>query len=259
MIYLNKMTYLEHSRELDILLADCLELNHQRYTQYASIAPRISQTLAYLGYSFPKDKVHDTLMAYYLFVAIVDDLMDAGQPDIGWRVLDYFRDNDPLADYSCKQLRQACEILRYKIHRDYYQTFLEKLDRLHRKVLEEKAATDSPCYFDLRVLTGGLTAEISFDLIGDVLDHKKPPKNNLIVEIGEVGSLIDSIVDAPADFRNKLMSVSPGFRFYQSLLMRTGKMITGILWRNPQLFGLCLESTADVWLDRFRRPDGRKR
>src|SRR5688572_11458919 len=69
-----------------------------RYGHYVRIPERICRCLDYFRISSSRSAVRSRLHSYYLFVGVVDDVIDSNQPETGREILEQLADQRPLWD-----------------------------------------------------------------------------------------------------------------------------------------------------------------
>ena len=70
--------------------------------------------------------------------------------------------------------------------------------------------------------------------------------------VGEIGCLVDSVIDVNADRLAGLLKFQSTARDFFQLVTCSVKSGVKLSIEHPQLFGLFLEAAADIVLDRFR-------
>jgi hypothetical protein len=225
-----------------------------RYGHYVRIPERICRCLDYFNVSSSRRAVKERLHSYYLFIGVVDDVIDSSRPEAGGEILKQLDDRVPFFDEETRHSRAklVTEILKCHISLDIYPTVLAKLEELYRAVIGERNSTTMRAYIGQRKAIGRLTAEVSYLLIRPLLKSEHKDLCAFLQKVGEVGCLIDSVIDLRADGRVGLLSFSPTLQDYLKL---TGQMLREglrILLRHPRLLGLFVESVHDDLLDQFR-------
>ena len=71
--------------------------------------------------------------------------------------------------------------------------------------------------------------------------------------VGEIGCLVDSVIDLNADRLAGLLKFQSTARDFFRLVTHSIKSGVKLSIEHPQLFGLFLEAAADIVLDRFGR------
>jgi hypothetical protein len=225
-----------------------------RYGHYARIPGRICRCLDYFKVSSSRGAVNERLHSYYLFIGVVDDLIDSDRLEAGREILDQLGDRTPLLDERAEQSRArlVTEILKRQINLEIYPLVLAKLEELYQAVIKERKSTTMRAYIEQRKTIGRLTAEVSYMLIRPLLESEHKALCRFLQKVGEVGCLIDSVIDLRADGRVGLLSFRPALKDHLKL---TGHMLhegSRILLRHPRLLGLFLEAIGDDLLDQFR-------
>lgn len=225
-----------------------------RYGHYVRIPERICRCLDYFNVSSSRSAVKERLHSYYLFIGVVDDVIDSSQLGAGGEILQQLDNRIPSFNEETRQSRTklVTEILKCHISLESYPLVLVKLEELYRAVMRERKSKSMRVYIEQRKAIGRLTAEVSYLLIRPLLKNEHKDLCAFLQRVGEVGCLIDSVIDLRADDRVGLLSFRPTLKDYLKL---TGQMLhegLRILLKHPRLLGLFLESVSDDLLDQFR-------
>lgn len=225
-----------------------------RYFQFANIPPRILRCLEQNAKVLQPETIQARLLAYYLFIGVVDDEIESGQIEIGPTILQRLANPLPCFDdvvwISTSQF--MTEVLKRHIDPFVHQQVLDKFGELHKANLAERRARTMRAYIEQRKLVGSLTAELSYLLICDCVSSETIDCCGLMKEVGAVGCLVDSIVDARDDKRAGSISFSP--TLFDFLLLVVTTLIDGarIGLRHPRMIRLFLEAIKDNFYDRRR-------
>src|SRR5436853_7227306 len=106
-------------------------------------------------------------------------------------------------------------------------------------------------YIEQRKVIGRLTAELSYLLIRPLLESEHKDLCRFLKTIGEVGCLIDSVIDLRADNRLGLLGFNPTLKDYLKL---TGQMLREglkVILSHPRLLGLFMEAISDDLFDQL--------
>ena len=224
-----------------------------RYFQFARIPNRIIQCLELCGISCDRERVRECLRAYYLFIGVVDDEIDCARFDVGEKILKRFAHPIPSFDEETRNSRAQfmTEILKQHLNPTNLQ-LQRKFRHLHKANIAERHAPTMRAYIKQRELVGRLTAELSYLLIRDHLSCDRSNVRQLMKEVGAVGCLVDSVVDAASDKRAGLLSFSP--THFDSLFLFTQTLRHGlrITLKHPRLMPLFVEAIRDNFYDRRR-------
>jgi hypothetical protein len=128
---------------------------------------------------------------------------------------------------------------------------LARLEELYQAVVRERQSKTMRDYIEQRKVIGRLTAELSYLLIRPLLGSEHKDLCRFLKTIGEVGCLIDSVIDLRADNRLGLLSFRLTLKDYLNLtgqMLREGLKVT---LRHPRLLGLFLEAVSDDLVDRL--------
>src|SRR5262245_55157735 len=139
-------------------------VNNSRYHHFTRIPERIVRFLESFHIEFDRDAVHERLMSHYLFIAVVDDAIDSGEDGVAQTGFDRFSD----VAYSLNEISRASdveivtEILKSHVDDLNRKPMLRALQRAHREVLRERAATSIRRYISHRRALGRATAKQSY-------------------------------------------------------------------------------------------------
>ena len=225
-----------------------------KYQHFVRIPDRILQCIDYFGVACDHLTVRAKLHVYYLFIGVVDVVIDAGSVDAGKSILDYLRSPASLSDEEARGsgVKPVTEILKSNISDKIYPLMMDKLRQLYGKVVDEQGATSIDSYIEHRKSVGSLTAELSYILIQPDLSGEHEALGHFMKQVGAIGCLIDSFIDLSADSRFGLLGFKPGAMDYARLLtciLRDGLRIS---LKHFGLSGLFLRAIVDNVRDRFR-------
>jgi hypothetical protein len=229
-----------------------------RYGHYVRIPGRICRCLDYFKITHRRTAVMERLHSYYLFIGVVDDLIDSNGPQCGNQILEWLNNRTPSFDEATKQSRArlVTELLKSHISVETYPTMLAKLEELHGAVVRERKSMTMRTYIEHRKTVGRLTAEGCYLLIRPLLVNEQKALCGFLQKVGEIGCLIDSAIDLRADARLGLVSFKPKLKDYLELMNQLLQDGLKIALKHPRLSGLFLEAITDTLLDlRFRRAD----
>jgi hypothetical protein len=224
-----------------------------RYRHYVRIPERICRCLDYFDVPFSRRAVKTRLHSYYLFIGVVDDVIDSSRLEAGREILKQLEDRTMICNEETKQSRTklVTEILKCHIGVEIYPTVLLKLQELYQAVVRERQSSTMRAYIEQRRVIGCLTAEVSYLLIRPLLKSEHKDLCRFLKSIGEVGCLIDSVIDLRTDNRVGLLSFTPTLKDHLRL---TGHMLQEglkVTLRHPRLLGLFLEAINDDLYDRL--------
>jgi len=225
-----------------------------RYQHFVRIPPRIVRCLDHFGIESNRTLVRKRLLAYYLFIGVVDETLDFGNLNIGKRVLEYFERPfsgvDEQAGASTVEL--VTEVLKRHITVENRCLISMKLAELYSEVVREQAATSIDAYIEHRKTIGTRTADLSYLLIQDLLGGDTGSLRQLMKQVGKVGCLIDSMIDLNIDWRFGLLSFKPSTMDRIKLTACALREGARTLLQYPSLTGLFLAAIADNIRDPFR-------
>ena len=225
-----------------------------RYGHYVRIPERICLCLDYFNVSSSRQAVKERLHSYYLFIGVVDDVIDSSGLEAGREILKQLENRNPFFDEETRQspAKLVTEILKGHISLEIYPIALGKLEELYQAVVKERKSNTMRAYIEQRKTIGCLTAELSYLLIRPLLKSEHNDLCRFLKKVGEVGCLIDSVIDLKADDRLGLLSFRPTLKDYLKL---TGQMLhegLKVILKHPRLLGLFLEAISDDLLDQLR-------
>jgi hypothetical protein len=225
-----------------------------RYGHYVRIPERICRCLDYFNVSSSRQTVKERLHSYYLFIGVVDDVIDSNQPEAGREILKQLENRTLFFNEETRQspAKLVTEILKCHISLEIYPMALGKLEELYQAVVKERKSKTMRAYIEQRKAIGCLTAELSYLLIRPLLKGEHNDLCCFLKKVGEVGCLIDSVIDLKADDRLGLLSFRPTLKDYLKL---TGQMLyegLKIILKHPRLLGLFFEAVNDDLLDQLR-------
>lgn len=225
-----------------------------RYGHYVRIPARICRCLDYFEVAASRGAVGERLHAYYLFIGVVDDLLDAGRVEAGAEILERLGGGrgDFEGGASPSHVRLVTEVLKRHIGEDVRGPASLKLGELYRAVVGERAAATVQEYIEQRKAVGRLTAEFSYLLIRPLMARECEELRRFLQEVGEVGCLVDSTIDLRSDGRLGLISFRPTLRSHLRLAARTLGEGLRVSLRHPRLSRLFLEGLCDDLFDRLR-------
>lgn len=215
-----------------------------QYRHFINIPARIVQCIDYFGIAGNREMIKDRLQSYYLFIGVIDNALDSTQLSIGAGVLDCLEARSPALEEACRQsdVSLVTAVLKCHIHNDL---MVDRFRKLYREVLRERVATSIETYMICRIGVGSLTAELSYWLIRPLLKDESNSLCEFMKQVGEVGCLIDSLIDLRSDHRFGLLAFKPVARDYLRLLLNAIRRGFGLSIRHPGLCLLFLQAIID--------------
>jgi len=209
----------------------------------------------YFGINCNRVTAKDGLLAYYIFIGVIDNALDSAHIETGRLVLEYLKAPLPWVGeaYASSDVKIVTETLKSNISEESYFSIQEKLGRLYQRVLRERGATSIRELIRFRKAVGALTADVSYLLIQSSLDREHKGLRRFMKKVGAVGCLIDSVIDLGADRRLGLLRFQPSIADYAQLIRHTMIASLRVLFMYPALFGLFLPAIVDNLRDRFGR------
>lgn len=225
-----------------------------RYGHFARIPERICRCLDYFHVASSRAAVSERLRSYYLFIGVVDDLIDSSHLAAGAEILRRFDNRIPSFQRETTQSRArlATEVLKCHIEAEIYSPVLAELKLLYEAVVRERNSRTIRAYIEERKVVGRLTAKLSYLLMRPLFEADREDLCRFLEDVGEVGCLIDSVIDLRADDRLGLLSFSPTLKDHLKIAAITLRDGIRVTLGHPRLFGLFLEAVGDNVLDRLR-------
>jgi hypothetical protein len=225
-----------------------------RYQHFVRIGPRIVRCLDHFRIEFDRVRVGELLQAYYLFIGVIDEALDSGSLSLGNRILEQFdRPASELLEHTdLSHVEFMTEVLRNCISDENRSSISAGLAKLYCEVLGEQAAILMDTYIEHRKVIGARTAELSYTLIQNLLTGETDGVCRLMMQVGKVGCLIDSVIDLGFDSRSGLLSFKPSLLDRVRLIacaLREG-VVTLLCY--PTLTNLFVAAVVDNIRDRFR-------
>ncbi len=228
--------------------------HNARYGHYVRIPERICRCLAYFNVGFSRPVVRARLHAYYLFIGVVDDVLDAGRLAAGRETLKLLANRRPVFDEATldSNVRLVTEVLKCHINPEIYRLVLPKFAALYETVVGERQAETLSAYIAQRRAVGALTAELSYLLVRPLLAGAGDDVCCFLQQVGAVGCLIDSVIDLRADARQGLLGFRPSLLAQLVLSGRTFGAGLKLSLKHPRMFGLFLAAVGDDLFDQLR-------
>lgn len=226
-----------------------------RYGHYARIPARICRCLDYFNVVADRRAIHDRLSCYYLFIGVADEAIDSIGLEVGCEILERLAQPTPCCSEETLlyRARLVTAVLKHHLSAEIHPAALVRFDELYQAVVRERNSRIMSAYIEARKTIGRLTAHLSYLLITPLLNGEYPQLCRFIENVGEVGCLMDSVIDLRSDLRRGLLGFRPTAWAYLKL---TGQMLhegLKILLQHPRLLGLFLEAVRDTWLDQLRQ------
>lgn len=228
-----------------------------RYAHYARIPARVCACLEQFGAACDRREVSERLLAYYLFIGVADDAIDSRGPERGREILALLARDDGAARGGVETptpVALAVERLRRHMTTDVRARVLALLGELYGAVVGERRAPSLAAYVEERRRVGRLTAEVSYVLVEPlVTTGAGAAVRDFLARVGEVGCLLDSLVDLRADARSGALGFTPTARDRLTLARRAFADGARLLLARPRLAPLFLAAVADIVRDRRAR------
>ena len=238
----------EESRRYDAIATN------PKYSHFIKIPPRIVRCLKHFGENCDSVVVERRLRAYYLFIGVIDSAIDSGQWQASQIVLRQFEYGPTRLDQSSNisEIALVTERLLNEISAETYPEVLSALHELSGAVEHERTAASMAEYIEARKQVGQLTAKSSFLVIRPLLSTANSRICHFMEQVGEIGCLVDSVIDLRADRRCGLLNFQSTRWEFIRLLTCAVKSGSHFSLRHPRLFGLFLEAVIDTLRDRPR-------
>ena len=224
----------------------------QRYGHFVRIPRRIYRCLEYFKITADRAAVIDRLHSYYLFIGVVDDLIDSTEIEAGYAILSELAHPSSNESGAMDAAGVVTCVLNSHLPGELRRRVLTEFQKLYEAVLGERSARSLAEFINHRKMVGRLTAEVSYLLLVPLMDRKREDFDRFLQDVGEVGCLIDSIIDLRGDQRMRLVNFNPTFNNRMRIMVHAGRGGIKISARYPRLFLLFLEAVADNLRDRFR-------
>ena len=229
-----------------------------RYRHFVRIPQRILRCLDYFEIECDRAAVARRLRAYYLFIGVLDDAIDSGQLEAGRIALQRFQSKDTRVESTTlSDVNVMIEVLKCEACDEAYAQMLDVLHQLNREVVRERTATSMAEYIEARKSVGRLTAKSSYFAIRPLLNDGSDSARLFMERVGEIGCLIDSVIDLNADRRTGLLNFDPTPHNVVQLTGAALRASASLSLEHPRLLGSFLQALADNVMDRFlsRRGD----
>jgi len=228
----------------------------RKYKHFSRIPSRIIRCLDYFGVNCDSVAVERRLRAYYLFIGVIDNAIDSGQWQVSQIVLRQF-ESPTRFDRSgnISEIELVTERLLEEVSDETYSEVLNALHALSAAVEHERIATSMTEYIEARKRVGQLTAKTSFLLIRPLLSNGSSQICQFMETVGEIGCLVDSVIDLDGDQRSGLLNFQSTRWDFIHLLTCAVKSGAQFSIRHPRLFGLFIEAVIDNLRDRPRARD----
>src|SRR5688500_18810443 len=225
-----------------------------RYAHFVRIPERICRCLDYFKVTFDRAAVKKRLHSYYLFIGVIDEILDSARLETGDEILRQLFHRELSFDkgYDRSPASLVTEVLKTHIEIEVYSPMKLKLEQLYQAVIRERNSQTLEQYVEERRIVGRLTAEVSYLLILPLLEDAPEDLRAFLIDVGEIGCLVDSSIDLRADHRLGLLSFTPTLRNHLQLVRMTLQRGMKISLRHPRLFALFLEAIGDNCLDQLR-------
>jgi len=239
---------------------DEIDLNYEaiardpHYFQFANIPQRIIRCLESFATVLEPETARARLLAYYVFIGVVDDEIESEESATGETTLRRLANPLPCFDQDTRVSKSQfmTEVLKQHIGPTIHSEVLAKFRDLHDANLAERDALTMKAYVAHRKLVGNLTAELSYLLIRDLISSQVVDCCRLMKDVGAVGCLVDSIFDARADKRTGALSFRP--RWFDFMRLGITTMLAGIklVATHPRMLPLFADAMRDNFYDRLR-------
>ena len=225
-----------------------------QYRHFTRIPKRIVRYLDSFQIEFDQDLVHERLLAHYIFIAVVDDAIDSGEPGVAQTVFACLGDdNSGWNETACtSKIAIVAEMLKRHINPDAFTLMLDAMRRAHREVISERTARSIGAYIKHRKALGRATAKQSYLLIQSAFSETNEKLRHLMQDIGAVGCLVDSVIDIRHDSRSGLLNFSLTISDYAKLCCSTAVAGFSVWAKKPSLSFLLIEAILDNIRDRTR-------
>jgi hypothetical protein len=222
-----------------------------RYRHFVRIPGRIVRCLDYFQVRGDRIAAARILSAYYIFIAVVDNAIDSGEPQAAATVFEHLANPTLTSRPELSDVALTTRNLKEQLDDTVGLTFRNQLGCLYETVCQERSAVSIEAYIDVRKTVGQLTADLSYVLISPLLDGEAKKLRAFMQRVGAVGCLVDSVIDLSADQRRGLVSFIPTRRDHIKLTLAALHQGLSIGLRHPRLAGLFVQAILDNIRDRF--------
>ena len=222
-----------------------------KYQHFDRIPGRIVHCLDYFHVGGDRIAAARILRAYYIFIAVVDNAIDSGEPHTAATVFADLAKPTQIRPAELSDVALVTLNLREQVHDTVGLKFRQQLRRLYETVRQERSAVSIEAYIEVRRMVGTLTAELSYILISPLLKGEEPTLRAFMQKVGAVGCLIDSVIDLRADQRRGLLSFLPTRRDQVKLTLAALRQGLSLCLRHPRLTGVFADAILDDVRDRF--------
>ena len=225
-----------------------------KYGHFVRIPRRICRCLDHFKVPAHRAEIIERLHAYYLFIGVVDDLIDSTRIEAGSEILRQLTNRTIFFDSETmeSQAKLATEILKTHIERHLYAEVIAKFEELYLAVRRERGAETLAAFIVERKAVGRLTAELSYILISPLVERDREDLCEFLMDVGEVGCLIDSVIDFRSDYEQGLLKFAPGVKDRFRLSVQSLRGGIRLASAHPGLLLSFLEAICDNVLDRVR-------
>ncbi len=222
-----------------------------KYRHFVRIPGRIVRCLDYFHVGGDRITIARILRAYYIFIAVVDNAIDSGEPHTDATVFAHLARPTQTNPADLSDVALISGNLGEQVHDTVGFTFRQQLRKLHEAVGQERSAGSIEAYIEVRRVVGTLTADLSYILISPLLKGEEQTLRVFMQKVGAVGCLIDSVIDLRADQRRGLVSFLPTRRDHVKLTLAALRQGLSISLRHPRLAGVFADAILDDVRDRF--------
>jgi hypothetical protein len=224
--------------------------SHPCYQHYVRIPDRICSSLDFFDHSYDREIVPGILKSFYLFIGIVDHAMDTISISIASDVLQQLK--QPASFIETVPHKLATELLKSQINPKVYDIVLHRFSQLCEAVFHERCSRTISEYAQQRRNIGSLTAEISYLLIMPFLNEHHSEVRDFFGKVGEVGCLVDSLIDLRSDYKRDLINFRANVFCYLKLLIHAARIGIPLILRYPNLISNFCEAIIDNCCDTER-------
>ncbi len=226
---------------------------HPCFQHYIRIPERICSSLDFFQSNYDRANVLEILKSFYLFIGIVDHSMDTISISVASDVLHQLKQPISFSEATLQvSHRLATELLKRQIHPEIYNIVLERFSDLCDSVFNERCSKTISEYIQQRKQIGYLTAEISYLLIRPFLKAQDSEILEFFGKVGEVGCLVDSLIDLRFDYKRGLIIFRPNLSSYLKVMIHAASIGVPLIWRYPKLIHIFYEAVVDNCRD-FKR------
>jgi len=219
--------------------------------QYARTPARVCRALELEGVAFAREPAMNRLQAWFLFMVAADDALDRGLLEDGDRLLEQMFQPSQMPDPLAEIEVVLAEVLKAQTV-DCRLPVQSALRAVWASVSWEKQASSAKEYVRARRQVGWTCSTMNYVLLRPLLANHPADLCLRWGEIGELGNLIDTLVDYPMDRWRGQIPVPPRGRLWVRTARETLGLMTAMGIRHPKMVPLFVGALGDNLTDWVR-------